>query len=117
MVVYDCTDRKTFESTNNWLAEAQTQMGANAAKILVANKCDLTKIVENEEGEKFARAQGVKFIEVSAKTGLNINEAFEYLIEEVMKQMDGNSNFQGNGGQEVLVARKASKSKAKCLLI
>ena len=117
MIVYDCTDRKTFENTNNWLEETQTKMGQNAAKILVANKCDLPKIVETSEGEHFAQQKNVKFLEVSAKTGLNIPQAFEYLIDEVVKQMEGNAPAQSDDGPAVLVARKSSKSKSKCLLM
>lgn len=117
MVVYDCTDRKTFENTNNWLEETQTKMGQNAAKILVANKCDLPKIVETEEGERFAQSKGVTFMEVSAKTGHNIPQAFEYLIDEVVKQMDGSAPVQNNDGPSVLVARKSQKSKKFCSLM
>ena len=116
MIVYDCTDRNTFEKSNAWLEETQVKMGQNAAKILVSNKCDLPKSVETEEGERYAQSKNVKFIEVSAKTGHNINEAFDYLIGEVIQQMDGSNQIQAEQQPAVLVARKAPK-KSKCLLM
>lgn len=44
--------------------------------VLVGNKCDLEekRKVTREEGEEMAASIGASFFEVSAKTGVNINE-------------------------------------------
>ena len=45
-------------------------------RLLIGNKCDREerRVVESERGEQLARSQGIPFMEVSAKTGRNINE-------------------------------------------
>mgnify|MGYP002413258109 CR=1 FL=1 len=45
--------------------------------ILIGNKCDLDKWqVSKEEGERFAKENGLIFMETSAKTAENVEEAF-----------------------------------------
>ena len=55
--------------------------------MLVGNKCDLVKEnpderqVTTKEAEDFAKSCGLLYNETSAKTGENVKEAFESLIE------------------------------------
>eukprot|EP01016_Furgasonia_blochmanni_P007962 TRINITY_DN1319_c0_g1_i1.p4 TRINITY_DN1319_c0_g1~~TRINITY_DN1319_c0_g1_i1.p4 ORF type:complete len:146 (-),score=39.85 TRINITY_DN1319_c0_g1_i1:148-585(-) len=46
--------------------------------ILIGNKCDMEndRAVSTAEGEKFARDNDMIFLETSAKTALNVEEAF-----------------------------------------
>jgi hypothetical protein len=41
-----------------------------------------------EKKKAFAKEKGLKYFEVSAKTGQNINEAFFTLAEDVLKEID-----------------------------
>lgn len=53
--------------------------------ILVGNKIDLgedRRKVSREAAEKKAREWGISFIEVSAKTDVNISEIFHNLIQQ-----------------------------------
>lgn len=53
----------------------------------MANKVDLDdkKVISTEEGEKLAQKLGMKFFEVSALSGKNVNEAFYELWKDVIK--------------------------------
>ncbi|CAF2407767.1 unnamed protein product [Rotaria sp. Silwood2] len=46
--------------------------------VLIGNKCDLSdqREVQKQEGEDFAREHGMIFMETSAKTVVNVEEAF-----------------------------------------
>lgn len=49
--------------------------------MLIGNKCDLEekRQVSKEEGEKFAKENGIFFIEASAKTDNNVDEVNNWL--------------------------------------
>ena len=41
MIVYDITERRSFEEIDNWLAEVDKYADENVVKLLVGNKSDL----------------------------------------------------------------------------
>ncbi len=87
LVVYDITNRQSFDDLNFWLNDIEKIANKNTVKLLVGNKCDLEdkREVTFQEGKDFADNNGMKFIETSAKTNQNVDEAFEILIDEVIK--------------------------------
>ena len=58
---------------------------SDVKKILIANKCDMEtdRQVSAEQGRKMATQYNMPFLEVSAKTGQNINEIFQVLGREI----------------------------------
>jgi Ras-related protein Rab-8A len=78
LLVYDVTDRRSFESIRNWISQIQQHADVHVNKILVGNKCDMTdeKVVSTEEGEKLAKEFGIPFWECSAKTNAHVEESF-----------------------------------------
>ena len=85
LVVYDITDRESFEKINFWMENIKNNAPENAKKILVGNKCDLAneRQVSYEEGEKKASNYNIKFFESSAKEGTNVKEFFFYLANDI----------------------------------
>ena len=53
---------------------------------ILGNKCDLAneRTVEKSKAEKFAADNNCKYLETSAKTEINIDEAFETVINELI---------------------------------
>ena len=86
LVVYDITDRESFENLNSWLIEIEKNANKNVFKILIGNKCDLEdkRKVTFQEGKDFADSNGMKFLETSAKTATKVEEAFEQLTNEII---------------------------------
>lgn len=78
LLVYDITRRETFEHLASWLEDARQHANPNMTIMLIGNKADLSqrRAVSVEEGEEFAREHGLLFLETSAKTSLNVDEAF-----------------------------------------
>ncbi|KAL5062005.1 hypothetical protein RYX36_023742 [Vicia faba] len=78
LLVYDITRRETFDHLASWLEDARQHADSNITIMLIGNKSDLIKkrVVSTEEGEMFARENGLIFMEVSAKNAENVEDAF-----------------------------------------
>eukprot|EP00826_Nyctotherus_ovalis_P054154 TRINITY_DN707_c0_g2_i3.p1 TRINITY_DN707_c0_g2~~TRINITY_DN707_c0_g2_i3.p1 ORF type:complete len:210 (-),score=53.95 TRINITY_DN707_c0_g2_i3:149-778(-) len=85
MVVYDVTDRESFQAVEGWLAEVEKRAAKDVVKVLIGNKADLAgdRKVSYEEGLEMAKQWGMKFLETSAKSGTNVQQCFQMLTEEV----------------------------------
>ncbi|CCW70686.1 unnamed protein product [Phytomonas sp. Hart1] len=78
LLVYDVTERSSFAHLQSWLEDARANAATAIVIMLIGNKYDLEgeRQVSREEGEAFARKNGLLFTETSAKTALNVDEAF-----------------------------------------
>ena len=83
--VYDVTRPESFEAIKKWKAEIDSVLNNDYIKLLVANKMDLEPKVPSEEGKKLADELGMIFIETSAKTSMNVEEAFRSLAKALVK--------------------------------
>jgi small GTP-binding protein len=78
IICYDLTYKKSFENLNTWIQEVERYAHEKALKAIVALKSDLKdRQVSEKDGREFAENAGLAFIETSASTGANVNEAFE----------------------------------------
>lgn len=80
ILVYDITDRPSFERVRKWTKELRKMVGDRnkICLIIVGNKLDLSRhrTVEAEEAKLYANSVDANFIEVSAKTGSGIDDVF-----------------------------------------
>lgn len=85
LVVYDITNKESFDNARNWIEEVQTREGKHVVIGLAGNKVDLSpqRQVSTEEGENFAKEKGFLFFETSAKNSVNIKEIFKAIAQEV----------------------------------
>merc|ERR1711935_1051363 len=72
------TRRDTFNHLTTWLDDARQHSNSNMVIMLIGNKSDLEakRAVTREEGEQFASEHSLVFMETSAKTSANVEEAF-----------------------------------------
>jgi small GTP-binding protein len=101
LLVYDVTERNSFEKVREWMRNIQQNTSRDKIGIiLVGNKCDLEeRQVTTEEGESLAKEFGVLFFETSAYKDININECFESLVGEIISKKEVDST--GNNGSSV----------------
>ncbi|MFX0046419.1 MAG: GTP-binding protein [Candidatus Hermodarchaeota archaeon] len=100
ILAYSVVDRESFDNASKWLVEAHGFMGELPPLIVAGNKIDLRpthvqeETVSTEEGEAFAKRFSEKlntpaiFIETSALTGENIDEAFTKLIRLMIDESE-----------------------------
>jgi Ras-related protein Rab-1A len=85
LIVYDITDLKSFKNIKRWLSDIQSHALEDVQILLVGNKCDLieNRQVSYEQGKKLADDVGINFIETSAKTSMNVEEAFMMISTQI----------------------------------
>lgn len=79
IVVYDVTNKVSFNNTNLWTEEVRNERGNDVVIMLVGNKTDLdssSRQVSTEEGQQKAQELNTMFIETSAKDGDNVKKLF-----------------------------------------
>lgn len=88
MIVYDITNRSSFEHVTNWLTQVHAHAHESLVLILVGNKCDLAHLPQSRqvstlEAARFAAAHSMEFVEASALDATNVVDAFKKLIVPV----------------------------------
>eukprot|EP01006_Ploeotia_vitrea_P051263 TRINITY_DN67542_c7_g3_i1.p1 TRINITY_DN67542_c7_g3~~TRINITY_DN67542_c7_g3_i1.p1 ORF type:complete len:403 (+),score=53.06 TRINITY_DN67542_c7_g3_i1:93-1211(+) len=78
MLVYDVTDRVTFDNIKGWLDEIDKYAVENVKKVLIGNKSDRNgdRQVTYAEGQELADKLGIPFVESSAKHSMDVEKAF-----------------------------------------
>lgn len=86
-------------------------------KILIGNKCDWEekRAVSTEQGQALADELGIPFLEVSAKSNINIDKAFYSLASDIKKRIiDTSKNETTTTGAGVNVGSTSESSGGKC---
>jgi Ras-related protein Rab-1A len=84
ILVYDVTNRSSFENLDYWLNEIKIYASPDVNIIIVGNKNDLvSRDVLTEEGIEFAESRGLTFIETSAKMGICVDDVFSNISSEI----------------------------------
>ncbi|MHA1700258.1 MAG: Rab family GTPase [Promethearchaeota archaeon] len=85
LLVFDLTDKTTFDNIKRWLEEKQ-RLSGDIPTVLIGNKSDLaeSRQVGKEEIIEFANKNGLSYVETSALTGANVNDAFSLLAYKII---------------------------------
>jgi Ras-related protein Rab-8A len=101
LLVYDVTDPVSFSNINNWMSQIHQHADLHVNKILIGNKCDMDeeRKVSVEEGRGLAEKYKIPFFETSAKSKVNVGEAFEAIANDVTKRLidDGSTGTDAAG--------------------
>lgn len=90
MLVYDVTNEKSFDNIKNWIRNIEEHASSDVEKMILGNKCDIQdrRQVSRERGEQLAIEYNIKFMETSAKSSLNVEEAFFKLAKDIKTKME-----------------------------
>jgi len=121
LLVYDVTDRNSFNHVPMWLKEVEENAEKDCLIMLVGNKMDLNdqRTVFVRDGRSFARKNGLAFIETSALDATGVDTAFQRILQEIYKvqtkkQLKSvNAKADGGGGGAQALGRGAASQPAR----
>ncbi|GAA5854632.1 hypothetical protein JCM3775_003441 [Rhodotorula graminis] len=89
LLVYDVTDERSFNNIRTWHANVEQHASEGVNKILIGNKCDWTdkKVISEQQGQELADELGLRFLETSAKSNINVEQAFFALASDIKSRL------------------------------
>ncbi|MFX1326463.1 MAG: Rab family GTPase, partial [Promethearchaeota archaeon] len=88
LVVFDVSRQQTFRELDEWLSELRRYTGEDVPFIVLGNKIDLIQEIggeyDRDGAEILAKDEDTYFVETSAKTGKNVEEAFLNLTKKMI---------------------------------
>ncbi|KAK8790629.1 hypothetical protein WA588_002378 [Blastocystis sp. NMH] len=112
VIVYDLTNRASFEATKKWLSDVRAERGEDVVIILVGNKTDLSdsRQVSTDEGDALAKELNILFIETSAKCGYNVSALFRKVAANLPGEDKAKKEDEGNKFIKINVESKNAEA-------
>lgn len=116
LLVYDVTDKKSFQHVNTWMSQIKDYADLDVDLILIGNKCDLAddRQVTVEEGRQLAAQYGIHFHETSAKNNVDVEPSFLDVATLVKNRIQKNDNERNNDNEVNLNNAPVSSNNGKC---
>lgn len=122
MLVYDITNQTSFDAIPGWLQELRVHVHTTCSIFLIGNKCDLEhlRVVKREAADKFARENGLSFLETSALDKTNVDKSFSWLVKQIydvvatgpVESSAAKNKPKITGGQPVDMSKGSTKGDA-----
>ena len=121
LYVYDITQKSSFDNLKTWIRQSE-EITEGFKKIIVGNKSDLEneRRIQKETVQKFCDERNIKGIEVSAKMGTKVSEAFETLAKLIIGDKSKDeiirkyTTLNKERGLTIQKQKKKKKGKKKC---
>lgn len=116
IVVYDITNKTSFEQTTKWVNDVRKERGNNVIIMLVGNKVDLENLreVTIDTATEKSKEMGTLLIETSAKLGYNVKEVFTK-IGDALLNMDFSETSHKEELQEIVLESLPNTEKSYCI--
>jgi len=103
LLVYDVTDERSFNNIRTWFSNVEQHATEGVNKILIGNKCDWEekRAVSTEQGQALADELGIPFLEVSAKSNINVDKAFYSLAGDIKSRLVDSARTDPAAGAKV----------------
>jgi len=92
LLIFDLTRGQTFLEIQKWLQEFRKFAGDDKPVVLIGNKVDLIEdigeVTPRDKARKFAEEEGSIYIETSAMSGENVEDAFIELTKRMIASQE-----------------------------
>jgi len=122
LLVYDVTNEDSFSNISSWMRAIEQHASDSVNKVLLGNKADTSgplvsqRRVSTERGQRLAGEYGLQFFEVSAKSNVNIEQAFFTIARDIHARLQ-NTSAAAAAGASVRLGEGSAKpggAKAGC---
>jgi GTPase KRas protein len=122
LCIYSITSTSSFEELSVFREQIlRVKEEDRVPMVLVGNKCDLedSRVVATSQGADLAKSFGCPFIESSAKSRVNVEQAFFELVRAIRQSIEGASDSgdkkkrKESGGKSGLGSLRRMKSLGK----
>ena len=88
LIVFDLTNRKSFDHLSQWIEESASRVNQNSTVIIVGNKRDLVeeRVVSFEEAKAFSSLFNFPFFETSAKDNTGIQQIIDSISQALQTE-------------------------------
>ena len=114
VVVYDVSSKESYESVENWLKGIDTFSQGNLAKIVLGNKSDLPHQISLAEAKEGLSDLGVDVLEVSAKDGTGVEEAFAHVASLAIRTLRSMGSPLKPAKGLIKLDRRQAQTNKKC---
>ena len=83
--VFDLTNPQSLLKLPGWISSIKKSVKKTIPMIIIGNKSDLERQVERSEAEDLASRLNCEYLETSAKTGTNVELAFETIAKACLQ--------------------------------
>ena len=87
IIVFDITNKSSFDHIENWINEIKLHI-PQANILIVGNKLDLQcfREISYDDVKSFCSNHGYDYIETSAKNNINVTHALTLIVEEIINK-------------------------------
>jgi small GTP-binding protein len=85
--VFDLSSSQSLLKIPGWISSIKKTVKKAIPMILIGNKVDLEREIEVEEAEDLAQRLSCEYLETSAKTGINVEHAFEKIARACLQEV------------------------------
>ena len=125
LLVFDLTNNKSFNNIKKWINEVENNSDHKTKKILVGNKVDMKDNIQvsKDDIDNLCKKKKIKYIEVSGKNNINVNQAFETLVNLIIDKKSNEELIADYGITDQTLSLSSSainnitgENKKKCCL-
>ncbi|CAB9502217.1 Ras-related protein Rab [Seminavis robusta] len=113
MLVYDITDKESFENLTTWIRDVHEHAPQSVQVVIVGNKADLSnsRAIPRADAKYFAAELGLSAVELSAKSSKNVEETFLTIVKEIARKAERDEELVRKSDREKLVRRSEPAKK------
>ena len=114
LFVFDISNKESFDDLESWYNLYKEENG-DVVGVLIGNKCDCQREVEEKDAKKFAEDHDLRYFETSAKLDKMVKKVIAYLLEEIINYKIKNQDLASiNESISLRRVQKRQKKDCKC---